>query len=228
MSDTGSTKGAAGYDIGYVFSSPHIAESSKMLKTGRILVANHQAGVVISENPDSHWHRATFLSQGTTIQDAEGKTLGDAALCEFVDADGDLSWYDTGYSFHGPHVVRATKTLSNGLVLGSNSQSGVLVSENPDSPFHHGVSVGRGTTIKSLEGKVLGDVMIGETIDADGDMVWNYHTWWCAEGGGSYGIIGGTGKWEAITGVGKTLGLVRQRADDHFMLRWEAHWRVDR
>ena len=82
-------------DTGYVFSGPHIPESKKTLKNGLTLVANHQSGVVISENPVSPWHHATFLSQGTTIQDVDGKTLGDAALCEFVDPDGDLSWMVT-------------------------------------------------------------------------------------------------------------------------------------
>ena len=146
MSDSQVEGNHKGYDTGYVFSGPHIPESSKALKNGRTLVANHQSGVVVSENPASPWHHATFLSQGTTIQDAGGKTLGDAALCEFVDPDGDLSWMVT--------------------------------------------------------------------------------LWWYAQDPDTFKIIDGTGEWKGVTGEGTTLGMVRHRADDHFMLRWKVHWKI--
>jgi hypothetical protein len=29
------------------------------------------------------------------------------------------------------------------------------------------------------------------------------------------------------SGVGKTLGMVCSRADDHYMPTWEMHWRID-
>jgi hypothetical protein len=40
--------------------------------------------------------------------------------------------------------------------------------------------------------------------------------------------LGGTGKWEGITGEGKTPGILRPRMDGHWMLRSEMHWRINR
>jgi hypothetical protein len=134
--------------------------------------------------------------------------------------------HDTGYSFHGPHVVTGTVELANGLVLVANNQSGVLISENPNSPRHNATCYDRGSTIKTPEGKALGDIMLLEDTDADGDVVWLYHEWWYGQGPGRYQFLGGTGKWTGIVGVGKTLGMVCSRADDHFMPTWEMHWRI--
>ena len=47
---------------------------------------------------------------------------------------------------------------------------------------------------------------------------------WYGKGPGSYVFIGGTGKWQGIVGYGKTLGMLRGRTDDHFMLKSQMHW----
>lgn len=142
--------------------------------------------------------------------------------------EGAYTDYDTGYSFHGPHVVTAVKELSNGLLLSANTQAGVLISETEHSPRHNATCYDRGTTIKTPEGKALGDIMLLEDTDADGDVVWLYHEWWYGQGPGRYEFLGGTGKWAGIAGVGKTLGSVRSRADDHYMPTWEINWKIDR
>jgi hypothetical protein len=140
--------------------------------------------------------------------------------------EGAYTDYDTGYSFHGPHVVTGTKSLANDLVLVANVQAGVLISENPDSPRHDATCYDRGSTIKTPEGRALGDIMLLEDTDADGDVVWLYHEWWYGQGPGRYQFLGGTGKWAGIAGVGKTLGMVRRRADDHYMPTWEMRWKI--
>ena len=292
---------SSGSDQGYVFSSAHVEEERKELSNGTVLITNHQKGVFVSENPESPWHHATFLSQGTTFQLEGGKITGDAAIMESVDADGDATWtyifqiygvtpydfhfiggtgkwkgitgkgfamqsgmvkgraddhfmptwefdwtikpggnmvteidesdkgytdYDKGYTIHGPHINEEILEQKNGLVLISNNQRGVFISENPDSPFHDAIWLASGTTVKHADGKTLGDIMISECIDPDGDVVWVVHTWWYAEGGGLYKIIGGTGKWEGIQGEGKTLGMKGKRADGHFMLNAEVYWKL--
>ena len=85
--------------------------------------------------------------------------------------DGAYTDYDTGYSFHGAHVVTGTKALTNGLTLVANNQCGVLLSENPNSPRHNATCHDRGTTIKTSEGKTLGDVMLLEDTDAGSVVV---------------------------------------------------------
>ena len=290
-----------GTDKGYIFSGPHIEDRTKKVKQDFTLVAYHHSGVIISENPKSPWHHATFLGHGTIVRDSEGKVVQKVALCETTDADGDSTWsilwqpaerpgtfqfvvgtgkwegitgegktlgmlrsraddyfmpkweicwkadkgnsadtdaldkertytdHDTGLSFHGPHVTVSTKELANGITLVFSHQSGVLISDNPEavSPRNYATVFDRGTTIKE-DDKTLGDVMLLEDTDPDGDVAWLCHVWWYGKGPGTYQFIGGTGKWKGITGEGKTLGMLRSRTDDHYMLKSEMHWRIDR
>lgn len=142
---------------------------------------------------------------------------------------GKYTDHDRGLSFHGPHITEFARELTNGITLVVSNQSGVLTSENPaaKSPRNYATNFDRGTTIKRGD-KTLGDVMLLEDTDPDGDIVWLYHIWWYGKGPGTYRFIGGTGKWEGITGEGRTLGMLRQRADDHYMLKSEMHWKIER
>jgi hypothetical protein len=139
----------------------------------------------------------------------------------------DYEYHDRGLSFHGPHITTKERELKNGVNLVYSHQSGVLLSEEPEalSPRNFATCFDRGTTYR-LDGKTLGDVMLLEDTDPDGDIVWLYHEWWYGKGPGSYEFIGGTGKWEGIRGQGVTLGMLRPRTDDHFMLRSEMHWNI--
>lgn len=152
-----------------------------------------------------------------------------SSLADHIDAGGDYPESDRCISFHGPHAVDSTKELSSGYILEVNSQSGVLYSENPEavSPRNYATCFDRGSTIKDAQGKTLGDVMLLEDTDADGDVAWLYHLWWYGEGGGIYKFIGGTGKWKGIIGDGKTGSMVAPRNDDHYMLRSEIRWRIE-
>jgi sugar phosphate isomerase/epimerase len=140
---------------------------------------------------------------------------------------GDYAYHDSGFSFHGPHVTETSRTLPNGVTLTYNNQSGVLLSDNREarSPRNLATSYDRGTTY-SLGDKNLGDIMLLEDTDPDGDTVWLYHEWWYGTGPGSYEFIGGTGKWKGISGYGKTLGVLRDRVDDHWLLKSEMHWNL--
>ncbi len=141
---------------------------------------------------------------------------------------GDHAYHDRGLSFHGPHIKELTKTLANGVTLVVSNQSGVLLSDDREakSPRNLATCYDRGTTY-TLAGKNLGDVMLLEDTDPDGDVVWLYHEWWYGKGPGSYEFIGGVGKWKGISGYGKTLGMSRPRTDDHYMLKSEMHWNLD-
>jgi sugar phosphate isomerase/epimerase len=138
---------------------------------------------------------------------------------------GDYDYHDSGFSFHGPHVTETSRKLPNGAALIYNNQSGVLLSDDREarSPRNLATSYDRGTTYR-MGDKDLADIMLLEDTDPDGDTVWLYHEWWYGKGPGSYEFIGGTGKWEGISGYGKTLGVLRDRADDHWLLKSEMHW----
>lgn len=141
---------------------------------------------------------------------------------------GDYTNHAKSLSFHGPHVSEMVRDLANGLNLEISTQAGVLLGEGPEeSPRAYATCYDRGTTVRR-GGDTLGDVMLLEDTDPDGDVVWLIHVWWYGKGDGSYQFIGGTGKWEGITGEGTTLGMLRERSDDHYMLRSEIHWRIDK
>jgi hypothetical protein len=148
---------------------------------------------------------------------------------ESLAREGTYTNHAASLSFHGPHVTESVRDLTNGLSLVVSTQSGVLMGEDPEviSPRSYATCYDRGTTVRR-GGKNLGDVMLLEDTDPDGDIVWLIHVWWYGKGPGSYQFIGGTGKWEGITGEGTTLGMLRGRTDDHYMLRSEIHWRIDR
>jgi len=141
---------------------------------------------------------------------------------------GEYTNHAKSLSFHGPHISELVRELNTGLNLEISTQAGVLLGEGPeDSPRAYATCYDRGTTVR--RGKdTLGDVMLLEDTDPDGDIVWLIHVWWYGKGDGSYQFIGGTGKWEGITGGGTTLGMLRERSDDHYMLRSEIHWRIDK
>ncbi len=134
--------------------------------------------------------------------------------------------YDQGYVFAGPHITQATKKLKTGITWVDNYQQGVVVSENVNSPWYRATFLSHGTTLIDSAGTILGDVALCEMTDPDGDTTWMMISWWYAEGPGEFQIVQGTGKWEGITGEGKTLGSLQERSDDHFMPKWEMHWEI--
>lgn len=299
VSEPQNASASEGDDRGYIVAGPKKEMRNMKFKDGQILISYHQKGTIVSEDPASPWHHATFFAQGSIVENSDDKTLQEVALCETTDADGDLTWstlwripdqpdqlrivmgtgkwdgivgsgtmsgevrprldkgsmpkwniswaidheksqkrnapikvddyefHDQGLSFHGPHVTYFSRDLDNGLSLIVNSQSGVLRSDDPStkSPRNYATCFDRGTTV-SRNGKVQGDVMLLEDTDADGDIVWLCHIWWYGKGPGSYDFLGGTGKWKGITGRGTTRGSLRERTDDHFMLKSEMHWNI--
>jgi len=135
--------------------------------------------------------------------------------------------FDKGYSFHGAHVPEYQIDLAgceiDAIVI--NSQNGVLISENENSPRHNATCCDRGYMMKK-GGKTLGDVMLLEDTDPDGDMIWIYHEWWYGVGPGVYEMIGGHGKWSGITGSGNSVSFIRARQDEWYMPTWEISWDI--
>ena len=60
-----------------------------------------------------------------------------------------------------------------------------------------------------------------DAVDADGDRWW---IWWNnTPESNKWGFIGGTGKYEGITGGGTTESLA-QMADGRAAITWDGHW----
>jgi hypothetical protein len=142
--------------------------------------------------------------------------------------------YDRGFSIHGRHIADFTKNLANGVTLVANHQPfAVRLSDdvNVVSPRNFATGVGRGTTIRKND-RILGDILLLEDTDPDGDITWLFHEWWYMDLPGTgpasgYWYLGGTGKWKGIIGVGKPLGRIRHRNDENNMLRVEISWTVE-
>lgn len=123
------------------------------------------------------------------------------------------------------YVATATETtnLKKGGSVIRTRMKGVIVADDPNTPFHlAGQSCG-GTTILPANGSPPHSSGYCSTIDKDGDAWW---IWWRAEANGSvWEFIDGTGKYTDIEGKGKTTTLVRL-PDGRQTLRWEGSWRL--
>jgi hypothetical protein len=79
---------------------------------------------------------------------------------------------------------------------------------------------------KDVSGKVWSDVGIKNYTRGDGDSIWVIHSWWYHEGSGNYRILGGTGPWRKMRGVGRTLGVLEPRLDNTGLLKFEFDWKM--
>ena len=120
-----------------------------------------------------------------------------------------------------------TLNVKEGMLLVDNHRNGVVVSDNPLSPWHHSTVYSHGSILKDTEGRFIQEVALCETTDADGDLAWSVY-WQPDKGEGTFHFVVGTGKWEGITGSGTTLGMVRGRVDDHVMPKFEIEWKIDK
>jgi hypothetical protein len=132
---------------------------------------------------------------------------------------------DTGYLFIGPTVERNRKVVKKGVVLVDNHKSGVIVSDNPDSPWNKATYYAHGSSLCDDDGKFIRQVAFCETIDPKGDVTWSI-LWEPSEGKASYHFIVGTGKWKGIAGEA-TITDMMGRADDYTMPIYSMKWEID-
>ena len=81
-----------GEDSGYIFAGPTVERGRKVVKPGVVLIDNHREGVIVSDNADSPWHKATYYAHGSILSDADGGFILQVAFCETIDPDGDVTW----------------------------------------------------------------------------------------------------------------------------------------
>lgn len=236
-----------GQDQGGLSLEPRQEYRCKVFNDGRSIIAYSQSGTMTGGSTDGPWQ------QGNTpisfeIKAGTGKWKGIAGKGKLLDGEtrweiywsianlknaanrckpDDYTYHDYGFSFHGAHITDATKQLANGVVLIYNNQSGVLLSDDREakSPRNFATCYDRGTTYR-VGDKDLADIMLLEDTDPDGDIVWLYHEWWYGKRPGSYEFIGGTGKWQGISGYGKSNGVLHNRVDDHWLIKSEMHWNL--
>ena len=132
---------------------------------------------------------------------------------------------DSGYIFAGPTVERNRKVVKPGVVIIDNHKNGVIVSENPDSPWNNATYYAHGSILCDDDGNFIRQAAFCETIDPDGDVTWSI-LWEPTPRKTSYHFIVGTGKWKGIAGKATITG-VTERSDDHTMSSYKMSWELD-
>lgn len=101
--------------------------------------------------------------------------------------------------------------------------SGVILADDVANPFHLSTQDCNGTTALGGSGKpsIVGGYC--DAIDAQGDVWWIS---WSGSGQESrWTILGGTGKYEGMTGSG-TAKWLTQKPDGRGIVRWDGTWRM--
>ena len=113
--------------------------------------------------------------------------------------------------------------LANGRSLLRLRQSGILLDDDPDSPFHLATQDCQASMVVAADGST--EITRGhcDSVDADGDI------WWISflntSDGQTYETPGGTGKFAGLEGRGTTAAQV-QLPDGRSTVRWDGRWQI--
>jgi hypothetical protein len=122
-------------------------------------------------------------------------------------------------SGHGVFVPQASESyqLPSGETVQRDQSSSFIVADDPNSPFHLTSWNCTGTVVMSADGTSGSGGGYCDGVDSDGDVWW---IWWNGAGGGEWGFLGGTGKFEGIEGVG-IWKIEYEWPDGKFINSWE-------
>ena len=111
--------------------------------------------------------------------------------------------------------------LADGTMMVHQHLKGVVLAEGASVPFHMSSQDCIGSNIMDAEGMLIDGYGHCRGIDADGDVwfIW-YHN---SPDGNSWGLMGGTGKFEGIEGGGTTQANP-PTADGRLVITWEGTW----
>lgn len=145
-----------------------------------------------------------------------------------IQAQTKLKGSDEGYLFMGAREEIKSKQIKKDCIIKAFISKGVVITNNPNSPWYNAACFAHGSIVTDLEGKILKEVVIYETTDAQGNLTWS--VLWHPEGEnspGTFTLIQGTGKWAGIHGSGQTKGKAAGRADQHIKPSYQINWEID-
>ncbi len=120
---------------------------------------------------------------------------------------------------YAPAEVSNTQLPDGGMMQRSHIM-GIVLADDASNSIHLASQDCFGTTVIAADGSANGHGYC-DAVDADGDRWW---IWWNnTPEGNKWGFIGGTGKYEGITGGGTTEALA-QMADGRTAITWDGHW----
>lgn len=129
----------------------------------------------------------------------------------------------TGHAVYVPKDHSKVE-LPNGTYAVEQMSEGYVITDDPDSSFNLVAQDCAGTNIVDADGTTLRASGYCSGRDQEGDMYW-FHYWNGPEGN-EWTLIGGTGKWEGITGGG-TSEPIAADAGGTFAVRWEGSWTTE-
>ena len=135
---------------------------------------------------------------------------------------------DQGYLFLGPREEIQTKKIKSDRRIRAFTRDGVIITDNPESPWYNATCFAHGSVILDEEDQILKEIIICQATDVNGDISWS--VLWYPEGEqgeGTFELIQGVGKWAGISGSGKTTLAVASRSDNHIMPGYQISWEID-
>ena len=113
-------------------------------------------------------------------------------------------------------------TFAGGAVKQRIRLKGVILADDPASPIHLSAQDCGGSIVVGTDGAAVNGGGYCEATDKDGDVWWL--SWADYDGNGNtWTILGGTGKYEGMTGSG-TVAVLMQSADGRLVNRWQGSW----
>ena len=115
-------------------------------------------------------------------------------------------------------VSETSVKLADGRTVKRQVLRGTAIADNPNTPLSNASQDCMFTTVASADGKTFSSGGYCDGLDADGDVYWAYGG--ATEKGGKWSYLGGTGKFEGLTGGG-TYRLALTWPDGKVMATWE-------
>ncbi|MDH3667212.1 MAG: hypothetical protein OEN23_09825 [Paracoccaceae bacterium] len=98
---------------------------------------------------------------------------------------------------------------------------GVVLADDAKSALHGASQTCQGANVVGADGGAITGHGVCDAVDADGDT---WSIWYANDAGGRrWGIIGGTGKFQNMTGGGTTKVIVPPR-NGRVVISWEGTW----
>ena len=122
-------------------------------------------------------------------------------------------------TYAGFHIGQ--RPIADGKGLGQDHLKGVILANDPSNPLHLAAQDCIGASIIDKKGNPGDGAGYCDGIDKDGDV---FLIWYRNKGNDrTWSFMGGTGKFDGITGGGTTTPMVGEPAD-RVVVKWEGKW----
>ena len=122
-------------------------------------------------------------------------------------------------TFVGNHI--GSRGIANGNSLGQDHLRGVMIADDAANPLNLAAQDCIGSSIVAKDGVPGEDAGYCDGIDKDGDVFFMWYR--NKDADNRWGFLGGTGKFEGITGGGTTTYVAGEPAD-RLVVKWEGKW----